>query len=161
MGGVVSMTATFAAPPPTNEPFILEAQVKFQGTGESNGSLGASGQNNLGFLGLETRLRLTASLSENSSFFWEGSGVSGAGQGGPEASDTGETSKKNNFLQWRQSYLQFNNLGDFLKSVIGVLNRPGAPLFLFKRRVFIFCKHFTRIVCLIPGLLKAHIRVRP
>ena len=92
------MTATFAAPPPTNEPFILEAQVKFQGTGESNGSLGASGQNNLGFLGLETRLRLTASLSENSSFFWEGSGVSGAGQGGPEASDTGETSKKNNFL---------------------------------------------------------------
>jgi hypothetical protein len=99
-------------PPPANPPYLLETQIKLQGTDEDNANLGAGGSNNIGLLSAEARLRLTANINDNTLFFWEGRGVGGIGRGGFESSDTGNVSNVNNFLEWRQSYLQFNNLGD-------------------------------------------------
>jgi hypothetical protein len=96
-----------AAPPP---PFYIDGQVRLQGSGESNTGLG-SGSDRTGLAAAEAKLRLHANLSENTHFFWEGRGVTGVGHSGFETDDTGAVSRKNNFLEWRESYLEFDNLG--------------------------------------------------
>jgi alginate production protein len=91
---------------------ILDINLKAQGSDLSNADLDTSGSDNLGLAAGEAKFGLTANFNENALFFWEGRGVAGAGHGGIESSDTGSVARRESFLEWRQSYLQFSNLTD-------------------------------------------------
>jgi hypothetical protein len=101
--------AASASPGGSAPAVVLDSQVRFQGIDDNNAGFG-TGRDNSALAGVEARLKLTAKLSENSLFYWEGRGVAGAGHAGFETSDTGAVSDKKNFLEWRQSYLEFDNL---------------------------------------------------
>lgn len=94
---------------PATSPVMYEGQLKFQAVDQNNTNLGAGG--NAGLLGAEARLKMTVNINEDALFFWEGRGVGGVGRSGFETSDTGNISNNKNFLEWRQSYFQFSNLG--------------------------------------------------
>jgi alginate production protein len=91
-------------------PFLIEGQVRVQGVGENNTGMGM-GSDSTGLLGAEGKLKVTARLGENSHFYWEGRGVAGLGHSGFETDDTGSVSSENNFLEWRESYFEFDNIG--------------------------------------------------
>lgn len=110
IGGFFPLSATAGTTATPAGPVEIGGQIKFQGVGLNNADLGTDDGGSTGFLGGEAKLHVTATLSENTLFYWEGRGVAGVGHSSFETSDTGNVARENNFLEWRESYLQFNNI---------------------------------------------------
>jgi hypothetical protein len=89
----------------------IETELRTQVFGEENSRFGTTGSNHTQSAGEEARFKLTSYFNPDTLFFWEGRGVATLGRGGFETSDTGSFSNSENFLEWRQSYLEFDNLG--------------------------------------------------
>ena len=89
----------------------LDTNIRIQASDVDNADLGTEGSKNVEAGALEARFRLTGNLNENMLFFWEGRGVANVGRRGFQSADTGEISSLDSFLEWHQSYLQFNNVG--------------------------------------------------
>lgn len=90
----------------------LDTDLRLQAGDLNNADLGTgTGTNNSALGAAEARFKLNAHLNENTLFFWEGRGVGNVGRGGFESSDTGTVSNGKSFLEWRQSYFQFDNVG--------------------------------------------------
>src|SRR5437870_3397196 len=98
------------AAPAAQPPFVVNGYVRAQGVDLDNGDLGTGGSNNLGAASLEGELQVTANINEDARFFWEGRGVASAGRGSFESADTGGISNGKSFLEWRQSYFEFDNI---------------------------------------------------
>ena len=89
----------------------LDTDVRFQAVDVDNADLDTNGSKNIGSGSFAARFRLTGNFSENMLLFWEGRGVANVGRRGFQSADTGEISSLDSFLELRQSYLQFDNVG--------------------------------------------------
>lgn len=98
------------AAPAAQPPFVVNGYIRAQGVDLDNGDLGTSGSDNLGAASLEGELQVTANINDDTRFFWEGRGVASAGRGSFESADTGGISNGESFLEWRQSYFEFDNI---------------------------------------------------
>lgn len=107
----LSPAASGAEPSAPASSIELHTEVRAQAVDLHNGDLDTSGSDNIGAASLEARLHLTAHINEDALFFLEGRGVAGAGRGGVESADTGSVSGGDSFLELRQAYLEFDNLG--------------------------------------------------
>lgn len=94
----------------TMPPIVVNGDVRAQAAGIDNGDLGTSGHDSAGTLALEGELDVTANFNPNALFFWQGRAVGSAGHGGFQTEDTGGLSNGKSFLEWRQSYFEFNNI---------------------------------------------------
>lgn len=90
----------------------LDTELRLQGVGLHNGDLGTSGDDTLANAALAARFLLTAHFNPDNFFFWEGRAVASAGRAGFESGDTGSISSGDSFLEWRQSYLEFDHIVD-------------------------------------------------
>ncbi|MEZ0262233.1 MAG: alginate export family protein [Alphaproteobacteria bacterium] len=104
----------FAATEPVKEtPAVrVETELRAQGIGLDNGDLDTMGSDTIGTAALEARFKVYADITEDVLFFWEGRAVASAGKAGYESNDTGSLSRGDSFLEWRQSYFQFDDIGD-------------------------------------------------
>lgn len=89
----------------------LDTDVRLQALADRNADLGTDGIDSATAGAVEARLRLTADLSANTLFFWDGRAVLRPDEGAFQSADTGSTFTDGSFLEWRQSYFQFNNVG--------------------------------------------------
>jgi len=99
----LSTTALAAQPPPA---FTLNTDVRLQAADED------SGGSNAGAGATEINVRLNAPLGMNNFFYSEARAVGDLGRLGFETADTGSLSNGKSFLEWRQAYAQFGNLGN-------------------------------------------------
>jgi alginate production protein len=108
---IVSISFSFpASAAETPSRFTLNTDVRLQGVDTRNADLGTTGSDNVGTGSLEARVRLTGNITDNALVFWDGRVVFRPDRGGFQSEDTGEVINKGTFLEWRQSYLQFNNI---------------------------------------------------
>jgi hypothetical protein len=103
---------TGSAPAATLQPFVVTGDIRMQGVDLDNGDLGTDGHSNIGTAALEAEIQATWNITQHDLFFWEGRGVAAAGKGGFQTEDTGGLSNGQSFLEWRQSYFEFNNIDD-------------------------------------------------
>lgn len=89
----------------------LDTDVKLQASNLDNADLGTAGSDNDTSGAVETRFRLNAKINENVRFYWDGRAVLADDNGGFQTTDTGRVSTDGSFLEWRQSYFEFENLG--------------------------------------------------
>jgi alginate production protein len=89
----------------------LDTDLRAQLGDIANGDLNTSGRDNAGTAALMGDFRVTDNFSPEALFLWEGRAVLGAGHGGFESADTGTVSNGKSYLEWRQSYFQFGNVG--------------------------------------------------
>lgn len=89
----------------------IDTEVKLQVSDTDNFDLGTAGSDNILTGGLATRVMLTKNISENALIFWDGRAVFRPDRGTFQSSDTGTSVANGTFFEWRQSYLQFNNIG--------------------------------------------------
>ncbi len=90
--------------------FVVTGEVRAQGVDLNDGDLGTNNHSNVGTAALEAEIQATWNINPHALFFWEGRGVAAAGNGGFQTEDTGGISNGKSFLEWRQSYFEFNNL---------------------------------------------------
>lgn len=111
------LTIAAAAPAPALADEVapgvfLDTNLRFQAADLHNPDLGTSGDDNVANVAGEARFQLTARFNEDALFFWEGRAVVLGGRGGYQSNDTGGVSGNESFLEWRQSYFEFDNIGD-------------------------------------------------
>ena len=98
----------------------LDTDLRFQASDLRNSDLGTHGAKNIGLAAAEAKFKLTADLNAATLLFWEGRAVGGVGRSGFQSSDTGRVTSNKNFLEWRQSYLEFKDIGGSVPSSIRV-----------------------------------------
>ena len=108
---VLSQSA-FAQPTPQSYPVTkLDTEVRFQGADINNGSLGTTTARDAGVVGAEAKAKFTAEFNPDALFYWEGRAVAAAGRAGVQDENTGAVGNNGSFAEWKQSYLQFSNIG--------------------------------------------------
>lgn len=89
----------------------LDSELKFQGAWEDNMDLGTAGDQSEGLGAAEAKFRVTKTFTPDLLFLWEGRAVGLKGDAGYQDTTTGNVADKGSFLEWRQSYFQFSNVG--------------------------------------------------
>lgn len=95
---------------------VLDTSVRIQGVEENNVNLG-TGSRHSETLSTEATFRMNARLSPSALFVWEARAAGGVGRASAQNADTGAFSADRNFLEWRESYLELNDVA-------------GQPLYL-------------------------------
>jgi hypothetical protein len=114
--GAAFLFCTLATSPATASQLTpnvtLDSEFRLQAFDQNNANLGTSSSRNTASSGAESLFRLTANFTPSTLFYWEGRGVGTLGRGGFESTDTGAFSNNTSFLEWRQSYVEFNTIHD-------------------------------------------------
>jgi alginate production protein len=103
--------AAQASSPAAEPAYVLHTDVRAQGVDLDNGDLGTDGNTNDANASLEIRPQFTWNFNPHALFYGEARAVGSVGHGGNETGDTGGISNGRNFLELRQAYVEFNDLG--------------------------------------------------
>lgn len=90
----------------------IEGALKFQALNQTNTDLGTDGETDADSQSLDLRLRATGELNEKLSYLLEGRGVKNYGSGGGEDPVSGESLGAEDFLELRQSWVEFSPAGN-------------------------------------------------
>lgn len=101
-------------------PVKVRTDIKAQASGEDHMDLGTASNDPADSEALEARVQVSGDITDNVSFFLQARGVKNYGSGGSVDSDTGEAAGRDDFLEWRQSWIEFDNLFDGVYSPFSI-----------------------------------------
>lgn len=89
----------------------VRTDIKLQAIGEDNTDLGTVNGDFVDSRSAEAKMRVTYDPLKTVRFLWEGRAVKNHGETGSEDPNTGANAGREDFLEWRQSWVEFKSLG--------------------------------------------------
>lgn len=90
--------------------FKFRTELRFQMLNEENVHFGSTNDDSTASQSIELRERVTYIPTDNIKIYWEGRAVKMHGEGGGVDFDSGSNTPMKSFLEWRQSWVEFDDL---------------------------------------------------